>query len=128
MYSCCGAGNIVHYRGDSAAQHWNRKLNLTDLCIKHIVEYSVTFITVKERVCINLNALKRSELFFPSSFVYGWEYMCITIKLLCFWQHYRITYEDLHNIISLLYLAWAKFRLFKISFTLRAAILCLSVM
>lgn len=65
MYSCCGTGNIVRYRGDSAAQHWNRKLNLTDLCIKHIVEYSVTFITVKDRVCINLNALKRSEHFFP---------------------------------------------------------------
>lgn len=60
----CGTGNIVHYGGDSAAQHWNRKLNLTDLCIKHIVEYSVTFITVKDRVCINLNALKRSEHFF----------------------------------------------------------------
>ena len=64
MYCCCGTGNIVHYRGDSAAQHWNRKLNLTDVCIKHIVEYSVTFITVKERVCINLNALERSEDFF----------------------------------------------------------------
>lgn len=56
--------------------------NLTGLCIKHIVEYSVTFITVKERVCINLNALKRSEdFFFSSSFVYEWEYIYITIKL-----------------------------------------------
>lgn len=77
----CVAESVVTYRGDSPAQHKKRKLNLTDLCIKHIVEYSVTFITVTDRVCINLNALKRDEYFFfhPLS-------MCLSM---CIWYQYK---------------------------------------
>lgn len=75
---------LLYTRGDSAAQHWNRKLNLTNLCIKHIVEYSVTFITVKERVCINLNALKRSEHFPLFLCLRVGVCVCIIIKQLYF--------------------------------------------
>lgn len=114
MYSCCDTGNIVHYGGDSAAQHWNRKLNLTDLCIKHIVEYSVTFITVKDRVCINLNALKRSELFFsPFPLSMGGS-ICVSLSS-CFIFSNAAELNMKTSTALCSYSAWTILKLFKIS-------------
>lgn len=85
--------------------------NLTGLCIKHIVEYSVTFITVKERVCINLNALKRSEDFFsPLPLSMSGSIFISLSSYLMFCNTAGLKMKT--STAQLLYLAWVKFKLF----------------
>lgn len=86
--------------------------NLTGLCIKHIVEYSVTFITVKERVCINLNALKRSEDFFFSPLPLSMSGSIFISLSSCLMFCNTAGLKMKTSTAQLLYLARVKFKLF----------------